>query len=39
MYGVGTMQHDLRTCQGHAGGPLVGPRDPDSGSWGVVWGN
>ena len=39
LFGVGTMQEDLRTCKGHAGGPLVGPADPDSGSWGVIWGS
>jgi hypothetical protein len=38
LFGVGTMQNDLRACEGQAGGSLVGPREADSGDWGVIWG-
>ena len=35
LFGVGTLQQDIHTCAGAAGGPLVGPRGADSGNWGT----
>jgi hypothetical protein len=35
LYGVGTMEHDLATCDGAMGGPFVGPQPGDAGDWGV----
>ena len=35
LFGVGTLQQDIHTCEGAAGGPLVGPRGADSGNWGT----
>jgi len=33
LYGVGTLQHAINTCQGAAGGILTGPQSGDSGDW------
>jgi hypothetical protein len=35
LFGVGTLQQDIHSCAGAAGGPLVGPNGPDSGNWGT----
>ena len=33
LYGVGTLEHDIRECRGAMGGPFVGPLAGDSGDW------
>ncbi|HLI08417.1 MAG TPA: hypothetical protein VKV40_17780 [Ktedonobacteraceae bacterium] len=38
LFGVGTLQNDIRQCKGAVGGPEVGPNPADSGSWGYAIG-
>jgi hypothetical protein len=33
LFAVGTLLNDIQVCKGMAGGPVVGPRDADSGDW------
>jgi hypothetical protein len=36
LFGVGTMEHDLATCDGAMGGPFVGPQPGDAGDWELI---
>jgi hypothetical protein len=38
VFAVGSLEKDIRDCQGVAGGPLVGPQPGDSGDWGYAIG-
>lgn len=38
MFGVGTLENDIRECRGAVGGPLVGPAEGDIGDWAYALG-
>jgi hypothetical protein len=38
IFGVGSLQNDIRECKGLAGGPFTGPEPGDSGDWGYAIG-
>ncbi len=38
LFGVGSLQNDIRECKGVAGGPFTGPEPGDSGDWGYAIG-
>lgn len=34
IFGVGSLENDIRDCKGLSGGPFTGPEPGDSGDWG-----
>lgn len=38
IFGVGSLENDIRGCKGLAGGPFTGPKPGDSGDWGYAIG-
>lgn len=38
IFGVGSLQYDVRECKGAIGGPFTGPQPGDSGDWGYALG-
>jgi hypothetical protein len=38
IFGVGSLENDIRGCKGVAGGPFTGPKPGDSGDWGYAIG-
>jgi hypothetical protein len=34
IFGVGSLENDIRDCEGLSGGPFTGPEPGDSGDWG-----
>lgn len=38
IFGVGSLQYDIRECKGAIGGPFTGPQPGDNGDWGYALG-